>query len=141
MSELSNHECPTCQSIGTFSRLNYDNCAYDKRVSESVSPLGYRLSRFKYENNDRCTYDGIQHAPFDPELVDQETELRGITRPGTRCPSLQYNKNCKKSKTCTNTYDKSVPVVYPANLCPVVHSNLYPMASAGYFVSANKFAN
>jgi hypothetical protein len=130
MAEL--HNCQTCPSIGTFSRLNYDNCAYDKRVSESVSPLSYQLSRFKYENSARCTYDGRQYAPFDGPLVDSETELKGITRPGTRCPSQKYNKDCKKSDKCTNTFDKSVKVVYPAYLCPVVHNNIMAATSVGY---------
>lgn len=122
--------CPTCQSIGTFNRLNYDNCAYDKRLQESTSPLSYQMSRYKFENCARCTYNGTQYAPFD--LVEEESELKGISRPATRCPSRLYNPMCKRSNICWSTYDKDVPVVYPANLCPVVCNNIKKMRTPGY---------
>jgi hypothetical protein len=131
----TNKCCGTCPSIGTFSRLSYDNCAFDKRVEESVSPLAYRTSRFQYENIARCTYDGTQYAPFDTAIVDSETELKGITRPNSRCPNRKYNKNCKKSDICTNTFDSSVPVVYPAWLCPVVYNNIRRNDNVGYVVN------
>ena len=131
--------CPTCPSIGTFNRLNYDNCAYDKKLSESTSPLMYQMSRYKYENCARCTYNGTQYAPFD--LVEEESELRGIVRPATRCPTRLYNPTCQKSEMCSSTYDKDVPVVYPPNLCPVVCNNIKKMKTPGYSLQRRDFCD
>jgi len=131
--------CPTCQSIGSFNRLNYDNCAYDKRLQESVSPLTYKVSRYQFENCARCTYNGVQYAPFD--LVDEESELKNIVRPATRCPSRKYDPSCQKSNMCTSTYDKEVPVVYPPNLCPVVCTNIKQMNNPGYTVEKRDYCD
>ncbi|AYV84676.1 MAG: hypothetical protein Hyperionvirus33_19 [Hyperionvirus sp.] len=131
--------CATCPSIGTFNRLNYDNCAYDKKVRESTSPLQYNTERFKYENCNRCTANGIFYAPFD--LVNQESELRNITRANTRCPTRKYNPGCKRSATCQSTYDKDVPVVYPPDLCPVVCTNLKQQRTPGYMLRKQNFCD
>lgn len=131
--------CSTCQSIGTFNRLNYDNCAYDKRLQESISPLAYQMERYKFENCGRCTYDGKQYAPFD--LVEEESELKGLVRPATRCPSKLYNPTCKKSETCWNTYDKNMPVIYPPNLCPVVCNNIKKMKNPGYLLKKQEYCD
>lgn len=131
--------CQTCQSVGTFNRLNYDVCAYKQDLNQSVSPLGYRMSRYAYENCARCTYDGKQYAPFDTPVVEAESELKGLTRPATRCPTREYSPTCEKSDICTSTFDRSVPVIYPANLCPVVCSNLKPMVDPGYGIKRHGF--
>lgn len=132
-------KCATCPSIGSFNRLNYDNCAYDKKIQESTSPLMYQMSRYKYENCARCTYDGKQYAPFD--LVDEESELLNITRSATRCPSREYNPMCKKSDNCLSTYDKDVPVIYPPNLCPVVCNNIQKMKTPGYSLKKQNYCD
>jgi uncharacterized paraquat-inducible protein A len=125
--------CPTCQGMGAFNRLNYDNCAYNKKIQESTTPLSYQMSRYKFENCARCTYNGKQYAPFD--LVEEESELRGISRRATKCLSKLYHPGCKKSSTCLNTFDESVPKVYPANLCPVVCNNIKKMKHPGYVLN------
>lgn len=132
-------ECPTCQSIGTFNRLSYDNCAYDKKLSESTSPLMYQMSRYKYENCARCTYDGKLYAPFD--LVEEESELKGIVRPATKCPSRLYNPTCQRNGICWSTYDKNVPIIYPPNLCPVVCNNIKKMKTPGYTLQKRDFCD
>jgi len=129
--------CPTCPGIGSFNRLNYDNCAYDRRLRESTDPLSYTLSRYKFENCARCTYDGTYYAPFD--LVDEESELHNLSRPATRCPERLYNPTCQKSDLCWSTFDKTVPVVYPPDLCPVVCSNIKKMKNPGFVVQQQGF--
>ena len=41
-------------NIGHSSRLPYDKCAYDDRLSESVSPLLYQVNPVKIANCDAC---------------------------------------------------------------------------------------
>lgn len=122
--------CATCPSIGTFNRLSYDNCEYRKTLQQSTSPLMYKMSRYQFENCDICTYDGRVYAPFD--LVDQESELIGLTRPNSKCDELQYNPLCPDSALCTSTFSKSVPIVYAWDVCPVVCNNLKKFRTPGY---------
>jgi len=41
-------------NIGHSSRLPYDDCAYDDKLEESVSPLKYRLDTHRIQNCDAC---------------------------------------------------------------------------------------
>lgn len=127
--------CPNCQHIRSFNRLNYDTCSYNKKLQESTSPLSYQMSRFKFENCSRCTYNGKHYAPFD--LVDEESNLKGITQQKTKCPSKLYNPSCIKSNSCWSTYD--MPIVYPANLCPIVWNDMKKMNAPGYILQENNF--
>ena len=72
-------------------RLIYDKCAYAKEIQESTSPLEYNLLVDKYENNKKCKISNFTNIlPFN-ERADVESELYGLNRPGTLCPSLKYN--------------------------------------------------
>jgi len=71
--------------------LKYDTCAYATTIKESTEPLEYWLYKGKYET---CT--PIQNADYSyniefPFRADVESELFGLTRLGTDCPSLKYD--------------------------------------------------
>ena len=83
-------------NIGNSNRLIYDECACQKKLTESTDPFLYRMYEGAHENCNRCIYDKL-YRPFD--VVDQESELKNITRPTSRCPHLKYNPKCKKSKS------------------------------------------
>lgn len=117
-------------NFGSSNRLMYDNCAYQKKLFESVSPLSYQLYEGKFENCGKCTYNNQFWRPFD--LVGIESELKNITRPNSQCPQFKYNPNCKKSAMCTSTYDKSVPVALDPRVCPIVQNNIPRMTNVGY---------
>ncbi len=120
-------------SIGGFSRLTYDTCAYKQTLHESVSPMGYRMEKYMYESPSPCTESGKYYAPFD--LVDQESELKNITRQSTRCPSKHYSATCKwvdGNQSCTNTFDKKFPVIYSSDMCPIVHNNIKKQTTPGF---------
>lgn len=119
------------QGESTLSK--YDECNYKKSLKVSTAPGNYRLYSGNYENCNKCKLDKF-HRPFDPEIVDAETELSGRNRPLTHCPEHLYNPNCTKSKTCTSTFDKSHPVILPADLCPIVKNNLKPQQHNGLHV-------
>ena len=108
---------------GFSTRLQYDNCAYNKVLSESTGPYTYSTYDGKYENASRCVYDRYTR-PFDGEIVDVDSELRNINRYASNCPSKKYNPKCKKSPNCLSTFDDSVPVVLAPEICPIVHNNL-----------------
>ncbi len=115
---------------GASNRLVYDECAYAQKMSDSTSPFQYRTYMGAYENSEKCKYDKFW-KPFDPEIVDVESELRNITRPATKCANLKYNPACKKSAMCTSTYDPSRPVIFNVDVCPVVFNNIPRQTSNG----------
>jgi len=124
-------------NIGGYNRPIYDNCAYQKRLYQSTSPLSYQLYEGKFENCGKCMHENKFYRPFD--LVDVESELRNITRPLSHCPQYKYNPNCPKSKSCMSTFDPSVPVVMPPDACPIVHNNIPKMRHPGYEVQYPDF--
>ena len=76
-------------------RLRNDTCAYKKQLLESTSPLNYALYTGKYENCSKCRVEfgivgGNNVSLFNGNLVDLESDLRGQTRPASRCPSMKY---------------------------------------------------
>lgn len=116
-------------NIGSSNRLDYDNCAYQKKIYEATAPLDYMLYQGKFENCKKCLHDKFW-TPY--QLVDIETELRNQTRPLSKCDQFKYNPSCKKSALCMSTFDKDVPVVLAPEVCPIVHNNIKKNTTPGY---------
>lgn len=108
---------------GFSARLPYDPCAYNKSLSESVAPYAYAMYDGKFENCNKCVHDRYTR-PFDGDIVDVESELRNQTRFASNCPSKHYSPDCKRSNSCTSTFDPKVPVVLAPEVCPIVFNNL-----------------
>jgi hypothetical protein len=99
-------------------RLIYDQCAYATEIKESTSPLEYNLFKGKYENCVQCKagdYPNI--VEFGPR-TDVESELYGINRKESLCPSMKYdptkefkNPNFTPPRVCQNIY-----YITPSNL-------------------------
>jgi len=95
----------------SYNRLIYDKCSYSKVIQESTSPLDYYLLIDKYENNKNCAVsDYTNTLPFS-DRADVESELYGITRQGSLCPSLKYdptkifkNPGLSPPTMCANIY-------------------------------------
>lgn len=125
---------------GSFNRSTYDRCAYQKSLYESVSPLQYNMFGGKFENCSKCTYDENSFwKPTDGSIIDQESELKNITRRATRCPQYKYTPNCTKSCGCTSTFDKSNPIVMAQEVCPIIHNNIPRMYGPGYELKTEPF--
>jgi len=125
---------------GSFTRLRYDRCAHQKDTHQSVEPLQYVMYPGKYENCSKCTYNEESfYRPFDEAVVDAESELKGLTRPASSCPQNKYSPKCPKSKTCTSTFDKSVPIVLAQEVCPIVKNNIPRIDGPGYDLKTEPF--
>jgi len=109
--------------VSYSSRLPYDDCAYNKQLQESNAPYQYQMYDGKFENCNKCVYETFTR-PFDPTIVDLESELRNQTRNASKCPSKKYDPKCKKSAECTSTFDDTNPVVLAPEVCPIVKNNL-----------------
>lgn len=114
---------------GSSNRLIYDACYAEIDTKQSTDPFRYAMYQGKHENCNKCIYRKLYH-PYD--LVDQESELMNITRPATKCPSFKYNPRCKKSKSCTSTFDKSNPVVLAPEVCPIIFNNIPKVTDKGF---------
>lgn len=82
-------------------RLMYDSCAYKTTINESVGPLEYMLDPIRYENCNKCRMDlgvvgGSAVSHIRGNLVDLETDLKGITRKASLCPTQKFSSACAK---------------------------------------------
>lgn len=91
----------------SFSRLNYDSCAYDKSLNESVSVGNYMLQQPKNNCNesffespyirlDRSQVATCTNRP----MIDVDSELMGLKRTASKCPKSDYPE-CKMSQLKT----------------------------------------
>ncbi|ARF09403.1 hypothetical protein Indivirus_1_26 [Indivirus ILV1] len=125
-------------NAGSFNRQRYDNCAYQKSLSESVSPLAYNLMFSKFENCNKCVENNF-YVKYQPEIVDTESELLNLTRPLSKCDQFQYSPTCKRSGLCTSTFDRANPVVLAPEVCPIIYNNIPRQTSVGYTLPTADF--
>ncbi len=97
--------------------LNYDQCKIDQDEKFNRDAFYYQIEPSKRENCKRCVSNNKMYFKGDVELVDRESDLRGITRPSSGCDRFGYSKDCKKSKICTSTFDPSNPIIPDPSIC------------------------
>jgi hypothetical protein len=102
----------------SFNRLTYDNCAYATTVKESTSQLEYNLFKGKFENCVQCPTGNFTNILDFNSRADTESELWGITRLGSKCPSLKYDpvKGYKNPKLSPAKMCESIYYITPNNL-------------------------
>jgi hypothetical protein len=79
----------------SFNHLMYDKCQTHREQDENVSMLGYIMSLYKHENENKCRHElglvgGSAVSHVKGNMVDLESELRGQTRLATMCVDRQY---------------------------------------------------
>lgn len=92
----------------SFNRLNYDNCQYKQTLSQSVGPGHYQISKppvsckpcYPYPPSIRLQKSG-DSIDKSKKLIDISSEMSGITRPATKCPSNKWISKCNNYKTNT----------------------------------------
>ena len=80
-------------------RLMYDTCEYKTRLNENAGTLEYTLDTVRYENCNKCRMElglvgGTAVSHIQGNLVDLETDLVGITRKASLCPTNKFNSSC-----------------------------------------------
>lgn len=92
-----------------FTRLNYDTCTYKTNLRSSVGPGDYMLATPTIECQNCFTFDPRQTTKgssvsvcVNRPMVDVDSELMGINRKASNCPSDQYTPSsepfCNLSK-------------------------------------------
>lgn len=91
----------------SFSRLNYDSCAYDQNIKESISPGDYQLNVPKvpkgcFVASPYIRLEKDQVSTFkDTSLIDVDSELLGLNRSASKCMNSEMpNKNLVNRNTC-----------------------------------------
>lgn len=80
----------------SFNKLSYDTCTYKASLANNVSILDYVLYPGRYYHTQQCRPEiGIVGGNNvsqvrNPNLVDLESDLFGIDREASKCPSLKY---------------------------------------------------
>jgi hypothetical protein len=96
----------------SYNRLSYDECAYSREISNNITILKYIINDNLYEHPDKCLngkglLGGSTVSTIRGNVVDLESELRGITRNLSKCSS-------SKPKPLDNEFmilnDKTPPV-------------------------------
>ena len=91
----------------SFNRLNYDECTYKHNLKQSMSPGDYMITTPTIECQscfpaDPAVSSGLAGVSIcaNKPLVDVDSELIGITRKASNCPSDKYlpTKPCDLSK-------------------------------------------
>ena len=80
-------------------RLMYDTCEYQTKLQESAGTLEYTLNPMRNENCNKCrmelgTIGGANVSHIKGNLVDLETDLMGITRKASLCPTKKFSSSC-----------------------------------------------
>jgi len=85
----------------SWNRTTYDQCAYQKKLSQSTSPINYALDPNKFYNCNDCRPDlgllgGNNVSLVSGNMVDMESDLFNITRQNSLCPERKYIPHCEK---------------------------------------------
>jgi len=83
-------------------RLIYDQCEYDTRIEESTGTLAYMLNPLAHENKHKCRFElglvgGNNVSITKGNIVDVESDLLGVTRKASLCPSRKFKNVCATS--------------------------------------------
>jgi hypothetical protein len=85
----------------SWNRSKYDQCAYQKELSQSTSPIYYTLDPNKFYNSHDCRpafglLGGNNVSVTQNNMVDVESDLMGITRPNSQCPERKFVPHCEQ---------------------------------------------
>ena len=88
-----------------FTNNKYDNCAYQKDLTQSTSVLSHIIEKNRFINANQCRVEHLGVLQGNPvttdsfnsqsNLVNIENDLFGLGRQLTNCPDNK-NKFCKK---------------------------------------------
>lgn len=101
----------------SFTRTFTDPCAYKKTLEENVSYASYTLDPIRYDNCNKCRPElgivgGTAVSHVGGNLVDLESNLFGIDRDLSRCPSSRFVPRSDDKVQGTTIYrDSCRPVI------------------------------
>jgi len=90
----------------SWNRTRYDQCAYQKELSQSTSSFQYTMDPNKFYNCKECRPElgvvgGNNVSLTQGNMVDLESDLMGITRQNSLCPERKYIPHCHQCSELT----------------------------------------
>ncbi len=84
----------------SWNRNKYDQCAYQKDLSQSTSSINYALDPNKFYNCNDCRVEfgllgGNNVSITQSNMVDLESDLFNIIRQNSTCPERKYLPHCE----------------------------------------------
>lgn len=84
----------------SWTRTQYDQCAYQKDLGQSTSSLNYTLDPNKFYNCNDCRVEfgligGNNVSRTQGNMVDLESDLRNQTRQYSTCPERKFLPFCE----------------------------------------------
>jgi len=124
-------------------RLMYDKCAYATTIKESTGSLEYNLFKGKFENAKQCSVGQFENILEFGSRTETESELHGITRQGSLCPSLKYDpsKQFKYPNLSPPRMCESIYHITPNNLVKPTSNMLNNKNINNSFCSNDKLVN
>lgn len=116
----------------SVNNLSYDSCAYSKTLQESTNPLEYNLFKGKFESCNSCPIGDFTNNLDFGVRTDIESDLKGQTRLGSKCPSEKFPANTSNAApftpqiTCQSIYN-----ITPNNLVKPTTNGLKDFNSYG----------
>lgn len=137
----------------SFNRTNYDKCKIDRTYRDSNFTLMYQLEPSKYYNCNKCFMTGsILGGPTvsvsRDKVVDVESQLFGINRIYSKCPTHQYLPTAQTYNTTNGApgdnqiQNNQLQACYFINQPKPTHSGIhikYPTCDELKEISKNKF--
>ena len=108
----------------SFTNLSYDDCEYKSELKYNVSALNYMFDPVKFYNPNKCMnalglVAGSAVSHVNGNLVDLESNLMGIDREASKCPSMYYTPNDDNVAIGANYYRQ-----VPTNIVDTTKSHL-----------------
>ena len=132
-----NKGCPKL-NIGHSSRLPYDCCAYEDKLTESVGPLGYRLNPNQIHNCDQCLSTLGPRSSYQGQGVSTSVGHPVATSQAlVDVESILSNRNVKTSK-CRKDQVNNIDVTkFKLQHMRVCNDFLNPLSSRLSYPAAN----
>lgn len=104
----------------SFTKTKYDSCFATQQQSSNKSIFDYVVDNSKYINNNECnnfTPPFLTYIPtgVSSKNVDIENDLKGMSRPYTRCASCQYTGQVVDANNAADVVKKQKINVHPNN--------------------------
>lgn len=121
----------------SFTRTKTDICNYNQELEENVSYVSYLLDPVKFHNCNKCRPElgfvgGTNVSHVTGNLIDLESDIKGIDRDASRCPQTRYLPRNDGIVQGTTMYKpvcrpevaanmRHLPACQPFNYGPVPH--------------------
>lgn len=110
---MNKNYCRINVPIGKYTRLSYDNCAYDDKLDDSVGPLQYIMDANKVRNCEACLPQTGSMLKYGVAIPPDNNEPGSVQNGNLiNLESILTNRNVKNSRCKRNGINPINPTAY-----------------------------